>query len=92
MKFLMIALITISLVSCATTAPDGTRELSADIEHDRSLRMQGDRKDLVGKPVFLKVRAYPQIRDGNIHGPHWILLQVKREPLDLDGLIDTLEE
>ena len=85
-------LMLLSLVGCALTAPDGTRELMADIEFDRTHKDQRNRKALVGKPVFLKVRAYPQIRDGNIHGPHWVLLQVKRETLDLDGLIDTLEE
>lgn len=92
MRLLLAIVSAISLVSCAVTAPDGTKELSADIEHDRSLRMQGDRKDLVGRPVFLKVRAYPKIRDGNIYGPYWILLQVKRETIDIDGLINTLEE
>lgn len=92
MRIVLIFISSIALISCAITAPKGTRELSADVEHDRSLRFQNSRKDLVGKPVFLKVRAYPQIRDGNIHGPHWILLQVKREALDLDGLLNTLEE
>ena len=88
----LLLLMVFSLVGCSLTAPDGTRDLMADIEYDRTQRDQKDRKALVGKPIFLKVRAYPQIRDGNIHGPHWVLLQVKRETLDLDGLIETLEE
>ena len=91
MSQLWILLIVISLSGCALNAPRGVRELSAEIEYDRNLRLQGDRKDLVGKPVFLKVRAYPKIQDGNIYGAHWILLQVKRESIDINKLIDSLE-
>ena len=91
MRLLGLLFLLMSLGGCALNAPKGVRELSAEIDYDRRLRLQGDRKDLVGKPVFLKVRAYPKIQDGNIYGAHWILLQVKRESIDINELIDSLE-
>lgn len=74
---------------CALTTPEGTKELLDDISRDRSgQRLQADH--FLGKPIFLKVRAYPRIEGGIIYGKHWILMKTGNEKVDLNPLLNDI--
>ncbi len=74
---------------CALTVPEGTKVLLDDISRDKAgQRNQAD--NFVGKPVFLKVRAYPRVEGANIYGKHWILMKTGNEKIDLDPLLNEI--
>jgi hypothetical protein len=79
------------LSSCSLTAPDGKKELLDDIERDRYEKKP---KEAIfeGDPIFVRVRAYPQISNGNVYGKHWILMQTGRQKIDLPKLINDVDE
>lgn len=83
--------IVLLISGCSLTAPDGKKQLLEDIERDRELGRQ-DSNPILGKTKFLKVRAYPQLSQGNIHGGHWILLNVGREQIDFDDLWKEVDD
>jgi hypothetical protein len=74
---------------CALTAPEGTKELMEDIGRDRSIQRNQSEK-FVGKPIFIKVRAYQRIEGANVYGKHWILMKTGNEQIDLDPLLNDL--
>lgn len=80
------------LTNCALTAPDGVKELMDDIDRDRNIKKRDADLSFEGKPMFVKVRAYPQVAEGNIYGKQWVLLQIGREKVDLDQLMNDIEE
>ena len=85
MKWLSI-FIPFALGACATSAPDGEKQLIAAIEADR--RARAEYRDLsLGRPKLVKVRAYRHIQGGDIVDGHWIYLQVGREQLKLKDLV-----
>ena len=77
---------------CALSPPEGIRELMQDIDHDRNEKRREVGVSFEGKPMFVKVRVYPKINEGNIFGKQWILLQIGREKVDLDKLMNDIEE
>ena len=91
MKFIFFSYLLMILGGCALTAPNGEKVLMDDIQNDRE-RLKEKPSIFEGGPVFYKVRSYPRIIEGNIHGKHWILLQMKRERLDEYELMKSIEE
>jgi hypothetical protein len=78
---------TLLLNACALSAPDGEKQLEKIIEADK--RQDGvDRDAFAGRPRFLKVRSYKQIYNGDIHSEHWIFVQVGRENLSIEDLVE----
>ena len=84
-------IIGVLLSGCALTAPDGKKELMDDIDRDRTQRKKED-TSFDGQPVFVKVRAYSQIKEGTIYGKQWLLMQLGREKIDIDKLMNEIEE
>ncbi len=91
MKKIIVAVLFLSLMSCSLRPPDGSKELMEDIERDRKLTKPAD-VSFEGRPIFVKVRAYPQIRNGHIYGRHWILMRIGREKIAVDELVKPLSE
>lgn len=90
-RILLSLLSLLLLNACALTAPDGVKELELDLKRDQESRALNRPEPLEGSPIFLKVRAYPQLRNGVIYGSQWILMPVGREKMDFEGLIRGLE-
>ena len=88
-----IALISLVLLTsgCVLTAPDGKKELLNDIENDRNQK-NVKQNMFEGQPIFVRVRSYPQINEGNVYGKQWILMQVGREKIDLPKIINDVDE
>lgn len=74
--------------SCALTAPDGVKQLSKAIEEDRLKESQTYQDVYVGRPKFIKIRAYTRVEGGHIFEDHWIHLQIGRENLKIKELIE----
>ncbi len=91
MTKLIIFLSVIALSGCALTAPDGKKELMEDIDHDRNQKKR-EYLSFDGQPIFVKVRAYSQVREGNIYGKQWILMQLGKEKVDIDKLMNDIDE
>lgn len=75
---------------CALTAPAGNKELLEDISRDRSGQQRIQSEHFMGKPIFLKVRAYPRIKGGSIYGKHWILVKIGNEKIDFSPLLNDI--
>ena len=71
--------------ACALTAPEGSRELEAEIKADR--QKKSPLSVHLGRPQYVKVRSYRKILGGDIHSDHWIYLQIGREKLGINDLI-----
>lgn len=85
MKYLI--LVTMIVASgCTLTAPEGEKQLMEEIRADRE-RQNRSTNIYLGRPKMIKVRAYRQVVNGDVHGDHWIYLQVGRENLKIDDLI-----
>lgn len=91
MKHLIFYALLLSLGGCALTAPNGTKELMEDIAKDRATNLKSDRS-FDGRPIFVKVRAYPQFQNGHVYGKQWILMRVGREQLDIEQMTKELSE
>ncbi len=91
MKHLIPILIFLN-ISCAFTAPSGSKELEKAILEDKKNQAHLVDNPLIGDPQFIKVRAYPQIREGHIVGAHWILMQVGRKNLDFEEILKKTYE
>lgn len=89
-KYILVLIISL-VQGCALTSPDGTREFLDDMKRDQ-VNQSTDQSAFVGKPKFVKVRAYPQVRGNHITGKHWILLKTGNENLNLEKMMLDLEE
>ena len=90
-KSIVLGLVAALTWGCALTAPDGSRELLDDIKRDKAT-LADQSAPFAGRPIFVKVRAYPRIENANIHGKHWIFLKVGNEALDIKKLLGDLKE
>lgn len=89
MSKIIILLISLLAYGCALTAPKGTQELLEDIKRDKS----NDRNPgelFVGKPIFIKVRAYPRVEESNIYGKHWVLMKIGNEKIDVVPMLNEI--
>lgn len=90
MARLLLILSLLNLCACALTAPKGNQELLDDIKRDKA-SVRNPAEILVGKPLFIRVRAYPRIDESNVYGKHWILMKIGNEKMELSHLINETE-